>query len=364
VTRLSLVLAGESAGEKNVRRHGLCEASRALHLGSYLVPFLLLRCTLIKITFEPVNTVHYSLGTSFVKMSRRQPSDTFTRFTSNSIHASQKPPSQGPPIAPARPAETPQEKVARLRAQMRAQREGGAQLSFGDKVVAGGRKWADILHRGFTYTLFGVTAVTGVFAGYGLVSLIVHARRQKRAFIESELDRLAEAQKAFLRGEANAEQLHLLEQERAGEEMSEKWKKDRAEQKTRGLWQRVKAVFGGSDRDMGTETPADVQRREHWQGGSRILEEAWVEPTHKKSAVAESHIKGVGYDEKGRPIPVNKIEKIVRTAESERRSGEKVLEPAMGRKGGMLDELADNAAAAASTKTSGSSWFGWLGGKS
>ena len=200
-------------------------------------------------------------------------------------------------------------------------------------------------------------------AAYGIFSLIGHSRRQKRAFIDSELDRLSDAQKAFLRGEANAEQLHLLEQERAGEEMADKWKKDREQQKTRGLWQRAKSVFGGSGQDMGTETPQEAERREQRKSGGRILEEAWIESSTKPAAVTKSEIAGVGYDSKGRPIPANKIEKIVRTAEPERRSGEAILEQA-GVKGGMLDELAGNAASAASAKTNGGGWFGWLGGKS
>lgn len=294
-------------------------------------------------------------------MSRRQPSDTFTRFTSNSIHASQKPSLRPQSSGTAPTSETPQEKVARLRAELRSQREGG-QLSFGDRLVSGGRRWADRLHRGATFALLGFTGITAMVAVYGIVSLVTHSRRQKRAFIESELDRLADAQRAFLRGEADAEQLHLLEQERAGEEMAIKWKNDREKQKTRGLWQRAKGVFGGSGQDMGSETPQEAERREQRKGGSRILEEAWVQSETKPAAVTQSAIQGVGYDSKGRPVPANKIEKIVRTVEPERRTGEERSEQA-GAKGGLLDEVAGNAAAAASSSTGGS-WTRWLGGKS
>ncbi|ETN43330.1 uncharacterized protein HMPREF1541_02489 [Cyphellophora europaea CBS 101466] len=294
-------------------------------------------------------------------MSRRQPSDTFTRFTSNSIHASQKPSSTAQMNGTAPASETPQQKVARLRAELRAQREGG-QPSFGDRVVIGGRRWADRLHRGATFALLGFTGITAVVAVYGMFSLVTHSRRQKKAFIDSELDRLRAAQQAFLRGEADAEQLHLLEQERAGEEMAAKWKDDREKQKTRGLWQKAKGVFAGSGQDMGTETPEEAERRQQRKSGSRILEEAWVESDTKPAAVSKSTVAGVGYDSKGRPVPVNKIEKIVRTAESERRTGERVIE-GQGAKGGLLDEVAGNAAAAATPNGSGS-WFGWLGGKS
>lgn len=301
-------------------------------------------------------------------MSRRQPKDTFTRFTSNSIHASQKPSLRPQPNTAAAPSETPQEKVARLRAELRSQREGG-QLTFGDRLVAGGRKWADRLHRGATFALLGFTGVTAVVAAYGIISLVSHSRRQKRAFIDSEMDRLRNAQQAFLRGEADAEQLHLLEQERAGEEMAAKWNDDRQKQKSRGIWQSAKGLLGGSGQDMGTETAEETERREHRKTGSRILEEAWVDssaktapaPVVQSAAVAQSGVAGVAYDAKGRPIPANKVEKIVRTAESERRTGEKTAER-IGIKGGPLDELAGNAASAATSKEGGG-WFGWLGGK-
>jgi hypothetical protein len=305
------------------------------------------------------------------KMSRRQPTDTFTRFTSNSIHASKKPSLRSQRKASAGTAaaeETPAEKVARLRAELRSQR--GGQLSTMDKIVAGGRRWADGAHRITTFGLLGLTGISAVFATYGIFSLVVHSRRQKRAFIDSEMDRLRDAQQAFLRGEANAEQLHLLEQERAGEAMAAKWKSDREHQKTLGLWARVKSVFSttASKGDMGTETPEEAERREHRISGSRILEEAWTQPETKpdkpeirRVAVTSSSVAGVGYDAKGRPVPVNKVEKIVKHVEPERRSGERLAEAA-GVQPGPLDQLANNVATAASPSSNG--WFGgWFGKK-
>ena len=102
-------------------------------------------------------------------MSRRPPSDTFTRFTSHNPQSAQNPTSFGytsPQTAssaaglrrpPAGDVETPQQKVARLRALAKAQKE--SQLSGVDKMVAGGRRWADVTHRAAAYTLLGLTGV-------------------------------------------------------------------------------------------------------------------------------------------------------------------------------------------------------------
>ena len=332
-----------------------------------------------------------------ISMSKRQPSDAFTRFTSNSIHAAQKPsryttpPGKSPSMTSSAPSaatasstsnappnETPAAKVARLRAQLRAQREGGAQLSFTDRVIVRGRRFADGAHRFTAVLLLGLTGVSAVVAVYGMTSLVTHSRRQKKAFIDSELDRLREAQQAFLRGEADAEQLHLLEQERAGEEMADKWKREKDQQKTRGLWARAKGVFGDTSRDMGTETALEAERRKQIESGGRILEEAWTQPQQdqipkakdefRPVAVRESEVAGVGYDAKGRPVPINKMERLPSNIKIERRTGEQAGEQfgaqQLAFKGGSLDQLADNAVSAATPKGSGGWYSSWFGGKS
>jgi len=109
-----------------------------------------------------------------------------TRFTATSPHAYSKPPtrSSNPPIPPQQyppsfsssptmnntfnpsspssrsgpsgPAETPHEKVARLRAARFAARD--AQVSTWDRVVVRGRVWADVAHR---VTVLGLIGFTG-----------------------------------------------------------------------------------------------------------------------------------------------------------------------------------------------------------
>lgn len=86
-----------------------------------------------------------------------------TRFTSTTPHASAKPASSAVPTrggapkprTPGPPGETPQQKVARLRAA--AQRNRDAQVSGVDKLIVRGRVWADRAHRFTTLTLVGIT---------------------------------------------------------------------------------------------------------------------------------------------------------------------------------------------------------------
>ncbi|RMZ84943.1 hypothetical protein DV738_g450, partial [Chaetothyriales sp. CBS 135597] len=252
-----------------------------------------------------------------------RPSDSFTRFTPSSPHAAQHPSFTATGAAgtyrrtsrqieanargaPAPEGETPAQKVARLRAAARAQRE--AQYTTTDKLLAKGRRWADFAHRTTAYGLIALTGVSAVVGVYSLFSLIAHTRREKRAFVERELDRLAEAQKAFLRGEANAEQLHLLQQERESEEKAARFKVEQEEKKkNEGVWSRVKGFVstGAAAGDKGEETEAEKAaalirkaRRQRAAGDDPV--EGEVVPV----AVRASEIQGVGFDAKGRPVPL------------------------------------------------------------
>ncbi|RMZ92354.1 hypothetical protein DV736_g446, partial [Chaetothyriales sp. CBS 134916] len=256
-----------------------------------------------------------------------RPSDSFTRFTPSSPHATQHPSLAGVGAAgsyrrtsrqieanarapPPPEAETPAQKVARLRAVARAQRE--AQYTTTDKLLAKGRRWADIAHRTTAYGLIALTGASALVGAYSLFSLIAHTRREKRAFVEREMDRLAEAQKAFLRGEADAEQLHLLEQERVGEEMAAKFKADQEKKKkSDGAWSRLKSFvsMGAAAGDKGQESEAEkaaaqIRKARRQRAASDELVEGEIVPV----AVRVSEIEGVGYDAKGRPVPLAKTE--------------------------------------------------------
>ncbi|RMZ77594.1 hypothetical protein DV737_g4244, partial [Chaetothyriales sp. CBS 132003] len=264
-----------------------------------------------------------------------RPSDSFTRFTPSSPHATQHPSLASVGTAgtyrrtsrqieanarasPAPESETPAQKVARLRAAARAQRE--AQYTTTDKLLAKGRRWADIAHRTTAYGLIALTGASALVGAYGLFSLIAHTRREKRAFVEREMNRLAEAQKAFLRGEADAEQLHLLQQERASEEKAAQFKAEQQEEhKSDGVWARLKGVVSKSAAagDKGQESEAEKaaaqirKARRQRAAGDEELVDGEIVPV----AVKLSEIEGVGFDAKGRPVPVAKTEtRILRPA--------------------------------------------------
>lgn len=349
-------------------------------------------------------------------MSRKPPSETFTRFTSNSPHASSKTSSQQPssrsspsqfsyrapssqPNTPQSntttfsssgpPGETPAEKVARLRAAARLAKERG-NLTLADRIIDRGRIWADRAHRFGTYGLIGLTGVSTVVAIYGLTGLIAHNRRQKRAWIEREMGRLDDARQAFLRGEANAEQLHLLEQERAGGEMERQRDEEKRRKKEQGMWNRFLGLIGadnkqGKDASISDDKLLQAQTKTAQLKASRsqTLEEAWLEgevkpqaplpqaqgqplaaPTPKTILPAPSGIKGVGVDSKDRPVPAGRAEQVVQRVEGERRTGEREVAERTGIRGGPLDLLADNVAAAVTPggESSGRGWISWLRG--
>ena len=239
-------------------------------------------------------------------------------------------------------------------------------LTFGDKFLVHGRRWADYLHRATTYGLLGFAAISVGVASYGLVSLVGHARRQKRAFIERELDRLEAAQRAFLRGDADAEQLHLLEQERAGGEMEVQRQRETEQKKSDGLWSKVKGAVGGvgGAGNMGRETEEEARIREmRSRGRENVWERSYVEGEVRRAAVEETAIEGVGLDSKGRPVPLTKMERVVRKPDDQ--------EAHIGdgstrgyRRGGALDVMASNISDAVVPTKSSEGWLSWLRGGS
>ena len=222
------------------------------------------------------------------------------------------------------------------------------------------------MHRVTTFGLLGLAGISAIVATYGLVSLVTHSRRQKRAFIDREMGRLEEAQRAFLRGDADAEQLHLLEQERAGDEMELQRRREKEKKKSEGVWASVKGLVGGvgAAGDMGGETEAEAKVREmRSRGRTNVLERSIVEGEVRPVAVEETNIQGVGLDAKGRPVPLTKMERVVRTPIDQ--------EPIVGdgatrvsRMPGPLDVAAASIAATVVPSKSASGWFGWSRGSS
>lgn len=208
-------------------------------------------------------------------------------------------------------------------------------------------------------------------AAYGTTSLIAHNRRQKRAWVERELDRLDAARQAFLRGEATAEQLHLLEQERAGEEMEAARKREVERKKGESYWSRLKGVMSANAAagQMGTETEEEKREREERRArrqrsaSSSPADETFVEGEVRPVAVTSTNVKGVGLDAKGRPVPLDKMEYVKTKVEDGRRSGEKEVIARTGIRGGPLDQLAENVSQAVVTpSTQSQGWLSWLRG--
>jgi hypothetical protein len=154
------------------------------------------------------------------------------------------------------------------------------------------------------------------------------------------MQRLTDARAAFLRGEATPEQLHLLEQERAGEELAKKAAMEKRRKKEAGMWGRLKEVVGISSGDMGREKEQPGQST---HGGERLLEEGWVDGAATTRADA-----GGG--------------NVMQAVMDSRREGEKQVEARTGTRGGPLDVLAGNVASAVTPK-SHTDWLSWVRGR-
>jgi hypothetical protein len=202
------------------------------------------------------------------------------------------------------------------------------------------------------------------------------------------MGRLDDARRAFLAGTATPEQLHLLEQERAGEEIVGKHVAEKARRKEEGILGRARAFLGGQaaggdkgrEEDDGVSSSSSKQAR---QGGERILEEEWTTTTptnevrpqaqaqfsrsESERAVA-SGVQGVGLDSKGRPVPMDRAVKeyeqrqAAAQGSSNRTAAQKeVIAPTTTTtiRGGPLDVMASNIAGTVTSNGSGD-WLSWL----
>ncbi|QIW95762.1 hypothetical protein AMS68_001280 [Peltaster fructicola] len=154
-----------------------------------------------------------------------------TRFTATGPYASNmasstatlNPSSTRIDFGKAPPNETPQQKIARLRAAAALARR-PKEDTF-DKVVRIGRRWADRAHRVTALSLLGLTIVSVLVAGAGITDLVLHNRRRRRDwYAEQDLKRAAdvqEAKAALGAGTITQDQLLLLGQERAKFEAAE-----------------------------------------------------------------------------------------------------------------------------------------------
>ncbi|THW81516.1 hypothetical protein D6D18_08759 [Aureobasidium pullulans] len=151
-----------------------------------------------------------------------------TRFTATTPYASAKPQGQFTPIpvqmghaAPS--GETPQQKIARLRAAASRART-GKESTF-DSVVRVGRRWADRAHRLTAYSLIGLTVISGVTASFAIGDMLMHNRRKRNEWLADQQAKhqvkINEARVAFNQGLADEDQILLLNQERTKVEAAE-----------------------------------------------------------------------------------------------------------------------------------------------
>ncbi|KAK4225738.1 cytochrome oxidase c assembly-domain-containing protein [Podospora fimiseda] len=163
-----------------------------------------------------------------------------TRFTATTPHASSKtaaaklqaakrPHTSSSPqnAAPTKPLtsgssaaapgviETPEQKVARLRAAH--QRAKLAQVSKLDQVIDFSRKAFDKAHRFTVISLVGFTAVAGLVTVYTAVDMMTYNKKRKAEWLEAQLkleaDSLEAARLAYLTGNATDEQVSLVEEQ-------------------------------------------------------------------------------------------------------------------------------------------------------
>ncbi|KAF3761648.1 hypothetical protein M406DRAFT_358059, partial [Cryphonectria parasitica EP155] len=157
-----------------------------------------------------------------------------TRFTATTPHASSKMgsaagtisprfnPAAGPggprkPISAAAPSvgtETPEQRVARLRAAHEAAKN--AKVSRFDRILATARPFFDSAHRITVISLVGLTAIAGAMTAYTAYDMLRHNRQRKIDFLEVQknmaADSLEAARLAYMRGEATDEQIALVDE--------------------------------------------------------------------------------------------------------------------------------------------------------
>ena len=181
----------------------------------------------------------------------RSPSDA-TRFTATGPYASSgssftSNPSTSPGSqinfgASAPQNETPQQKIARLRAAAAAAKQ-GHESQF-DMFVRVGRRWADRAHRFTAIGLIGLTVISGMVAAAGITDMLLHNRRRRNEWLDEKRAetqvQVKEALAAQEEGRATDDQMLLINRERAAIEAAE------AKRNRPGIFKRAKnAIFSG-----------------------------------------------------------------------------------------------------------------------
>ncbi|GAB1316138.1 Cytochrome oxidase c assembly-domain-containing protein [Madurella fahalii] len=111
--------------------------------------------------------------------------------------------------------ETPEQRVARLRAAHRRAKE--AQVSRFDKVVDAGRRVFDSVHRVTVYGIVLFTGVAVVATAYTAYDMMRYNKKRTSEWVEAqknlEADSLEAARIAYMTGKATEEQIALVEEQ-------------------------------------------------------------------------------------------------------------------------------------------------------
>ncbi|KAK3686860.1 hypothetical protein LTR37_019412 [Vermiconidia calcicola] len=271
----------------------------------------------------------------------RSPSDA-TRFTATGPYASSGTGFASNPTATASPGsqisfgtpapdgETPQQKIARLRAAAALAKQ-GKESQF-DKVVRVGRVWADRAHRATAFGLIGLTVVSGMVAVAGISDMMLHNRRRRNEWLAGQQAKtaidLAEAKAAQAEGRVTEDQILLINRERAAAEAQE------AKRNRPGMFKRARNyLFSGlsSEEQKGGKLGAGASA-------------AAASQVPREEILGEKEDRGV-------------LKAVEEKVEANRRSGERV-EEILRPVGGPLDRQAERVASAiAGTSQTWSSWI-------
>ncbi|KAK3401819.1 cytochrome oxidase c assembly-domain-containing protein [Sordaria brevicollis] len=141
-----------------------------------------------------------------------------TRFTPTTPHASSKSAHTTPKMPkdpkPPKFVETPEQRVARLRAAHLKAKQ--AQVSRMDRIIDGSRRFFDSAHKVTVLGLIGFTVMAGLVTAYTAADMMMYNKKRKAEFIEAqkkmEADSLEAARLAYITGKATEEQTALVEE--------------------------------------------------------------------------------------------------------------------------------------------------------
>ncbi|KAI5298027.1 hypothetical protein KEM55_003907 [Ascosphaera atra] len=154
-------------------------------------------------------------------------------------------------------------------------------FSLMDRIIGSGRVWADRLHRGAVYTLIAASGMTSSAAVYGRIagaltiysasSLVVYNRRQRALWIDRELQKLFDARKAYVEGNASLEQLELLQREKEADEANARYQEEKKQKYSYKVRQWIFGSAGLKNEEASAE-PVEKPYADAGEGKPTLME--------------------------------------------------------------------------------------------